>query len=251
MALILKSNPAEIGQDGIFTSSPVEIYQRCGPQPGEQIFVWTAERAGGCGLAMCGTFLELSPERPRAIVQAFITTRRPSQVLNISDLRPFHRKINPSSAGPLRTLCDKLLVHSHNKIARLKPEEEERLNRHFDAEAEVARPVFSEGDPIFRAHLSRERDNRAVRLKKSAATRPLTCEICCFRFTDHYNNASDMIECHHLLPLGTVGHRMTRQHDLILVCANCHRIIHTHIRSQPDDRGNLSAIGLRQAILRR
>jgi hypothetical protein len=256
MALILKSNPSEVSQDNAFTSDPVWIYQRCMPQRGDEVFIWTSETAGGDGLAARGTFLDWSLQRlpngyPGAIVRVSIAATQPSQRLTIADLKPYSKKTNPSSAGPLRTLCDKLLIESRNKIALLRLEEVERLRECFGAEAAGVPPGFPEGSPSFRRHLARERNTNAVRTKKANAPQPLTCEVCDFRFSEFYNEAEEIIDCHHLLPLGAARHRVTTLDDLILVCANCHRVVHKHIRNHPDDPRNLSSAGLRQAILRR
>lgn len=251
MALILKSDPRVIDENNVFTSSPVQIYQQCAPQPSEEVFVWTSETARGMGLAMRGTFSCLSEQRGgRAVVRVSVVAQLSDQRLTVADLKPHDTRMNPGATGPLSTLCRKLYAYSKNKIAWLDSVEVECLDNRFRGPTATIAPGFPEGHPAFHAHLRRERNNNAVRCKKANAPRPLSCEVCDFRFCDRYIDGADFIECHHLRPLGSMGPRVTTQDELILVCANCHRIIHRHIRADPHGPRNLSAAGLRQAILR-
>jgi 5-methylcytosine-specific restriction enzyme A len=89
-----------------------------------------------------------------------------------------------------------------------------------------------EGRRLTRAHLVRERSRKLVKAKKAAClktTGALRCEACKFEFKDKYGErGQSFIEVHHNLPLyqlkpGT----KTRLEDLHVLCANCHRMIHT------------------------
>jgi 5-methylcytosine-specific restriction enzyme A len=80
-------------------------------------------------------------------------------------------------------------------------------------------------------HCVRERDQRLVKLKKAAVLKRhgmLACEICGFVFARTYGKrGADFIECHHILPLSALGAVLkTKLDDLVLLCANCHRMIH-------------------------
>jgi len=88
-----------------------------------------------------------------------------------------------------------------------------------------------EGRAVTRVHVGRERDRGLVRKKKDAvrkATGRLACEACEFEFVATYGERGrDFIECHHTKPI----HKMksgekTKLSDLIVLCANCHRMIH-------------------------
>ena len=66
----------------------------------------------------------------------------------------------------------------------------------------------------------------------------LRCEVCGFQFADRYPEdlATGFIEVHHIVPLEeTAEARMTELSDLMLVCPNCHRMIHR----TKDAEGNL------------
>jgi hypothetical protein len=89
-----------------------------------------------------------------------------------------------------------------------------------------------EGELKLVSHMVKERNRKIVTAKKQQAIRnnSLKCEVCTFSFPDTYN--SDFIECHHLSPIAQPGVRETRLEDLALVCANCHRMLHTKFSGQ-------------------
>jgi 5-methylcytosine-specific restriction protein A len=79
-------------------------------------------------------------------------------------------------------------------------------------------------------HLQRERRS-GIRAKKVAHVLArglaLECQVCGFDFARTYGPRGEgYIECHHIVPLHVAGARTTRLADLILICANCHRMIH-------------------------
>lgn len=74
-------------------------------------------------------------------------------------------------------------------------------------------------------HLRRERNRGLVEMKKASAT-SLACELCGFDSASFYGVA--YCEAHHLTPLASLAEiSETTMRDLALVCANCHRIIHS------------------------
>ncbi len=56
----------------------------------------------------------------------------------------------------------------------------------------------------------------------------LKCEVCDFDFAVTYGElGNEFAECHHTKPVATMKHgEKTRQEDLSIVCANCHRMLH-------------------------
>ncbi len=89
----------------------------------------------------------------------------------------------------------------------------------------------SEGRVCLVRHLRRERSRALVEKKKAKVLRDvgrLACEICSFDFSKAYGGAgSGIIECHHTKPMHTLKReQITRLGDLILVCPNCHRVLH-------------------------
>jgi 5-methylcytosine-specific restriction enzyme A len=102
----------------------------------------------------------------------------------------------------------------------------------------LTQPVPEEGDDgghegrlLIRRHVSYERD-RKLRQRKLDATRrvgrPIACEVCGFDFALTYGDrGKGYIECHHIVPLHVSGPGRTRLSDLALLCANCHRMVHS------------------------
>ncbi|MGB3180559.1 MAG: HNH endonuclease [Cyclobacteriaceae bacterium] len=106
-----------------------------------------------------------------------------------------------------------------------------------------------EGSPLYRRHIYYERKAALVKSKKAAFKKEhghLACEACGFDFEATYGTLGEnFIECHHLRPLSeTDSPRTTTHHDLALLCANCHRMIHKLDDLGPDSleelRGRLS-----------
>lgn len=92
-----------------------------------------------------------------------------------------------------------------------------------------------EGRVLTRIHRSRERDRGLVASKKKQALAKwgkLECEVCAFNFLAEYGAAGEgLIDVHHLKPVHTLrpGEK-THLNDLALLCANCHRVVHSSKR---------------------
>lgn len=88
-----------------------------------------------------------------------------------------------------------------------------------------------EGKLLVRRHRQRERDPKLSRRRRDqflAEHGRLFCEICDFEPTAAYGSLGEAaIECHHVRPLSSGGQRLTRTEDLVLLCANCHRVAHS------------------------
>lgn len=91
--------------------------------------------------------------------------------------------------------------------------------------------VALEGGKKLVSHYIRERNGKIINKKKSDFKKKfgkIFCQICNFSFNEKYGSfADDYIECHHLNPISeSIGISETRLEDLILLCANCHRMLH-------------------------
>lgn len=105
----------------------------------------------------------------------------------------------------------------------------EHLN---EAENDPETVEAREGKILTRVHRTRERDPKLVKKKKEMALREhgcLVCEVCNFDFYKAYGeHGKGYIECHHTVPLSDfVGQKTTKLKDLALLCANCHRMVHS------------------------
>ena len=90
----------------------------------------------------------------------------------------------------------------------------------------------SEGRTLTRLHVTRERNRKLVESKKKKTLKEqgfLACEVCGFDFEKTYGSRGHgFIECHHTKPLHTLGkEEKTNLKDLALLCANCHRMVHS------------------------
>lgn len=102
-------------------------------------------------------------------------------------------------------------------------------------EERAAYEVFAEGRVVTETHLRRERDPslRERLLDDRKKKSELRCEIC-----GRGPAAADaalaeaIFEAHHVLPLAAGGERKTRLTDMALLCACCHRMIHSAISQQ-------------------
>ena len=95
----------------------------------------------------------------------------------------------------------------------------------------ISRNSFPEGREHERLHTYRERSATVVKQAKDSfkhAHGRFYCEVCGFDFVKHYGAlGSDFIEAHHLVPVSQLETgAKTRPEDLVLVCPNCHRMIH-------------------------
>jgi len=102
-----------------------------------------------------------------------------------------------------------------------------------------------EGLRRLRQHYARERSRPLIeRKRQDFASRHdgrVFCEVCRFDFAERYPQSlgAGFIEVHHLAPLSTRDEpRRTGLEDLLLVCANCHRMIHRTRNAE----GNLTAL---------
>lgn len=89
-----------------------------------------------------------------------------------------------------------------------------------------------EGKLLTRLHRYRERSRALVQAKKKDVLQKhgrLQCEACSFDFAEAYGPIGDgIIDIHHIKPVHTLKPgETTKLAELALLCANCHRIIHS------------------------
>lgn len=91
-----------------------------------------------------------------------------------------------------------------------------------------------EGKVIYKLHKYIERNNKINKKKKEIYFKKngkLDCEVCGFDFKVVYGDIGiGFIECHHRKPLFELNEETeTTLDDLALVCANCHRMLHSDL----------------------
>lgn len=89
----------------------------------------------------------------------------------------------------------------------------------------------TEGQPLLKRHLQKERSSKLVRNFKRQLT-DYACTVCGFSFQQAYGMLGvGFIEAHHTIPIATLTEKTKMSiTDLIAVCSNCHRMLH---RSNP------------------
>lgn len=101
-----------------------------------------------------------------------------------------------------------------------------------DIPVELEQEMFLEGEEIILIHHSHERNSDVVNLAKKkfkeSHSGRVYCECCGFDFYEHYGtHGAGFIEAHHTKPLSTRNkNEPTRVVDIVLLCSNCHSMIH-------------------------
>lgn len=90
---------------------------------------------------------------------------------------------------------------------------------------------FPEGKLYERVHKRRERNKKLIELVKKERLekdKRLVCEICGFDFNQVYKElGKNFIEAHHIIPVSELKEgNETKKEDLVLVCSNCHSMLH-------------------------
>jgi predicted HNH restriction endonuclease len=91
--------------------------------------------------------------------------------------------------------------------------------------------TFPEGKLKYALHIKKERNSKLIALKKKLSfdkNSLLPCEICGLSFVETYGEVGEgFIEAHHIFPISELNEETeTKITDLILLCANCHKMIH-------------------------
>lgn len=90
---------------------------------------------------------------------------------------------------------------------------------------------FKEGKKKLRIHVCRERNYKVIKEAKARYKErygKLICQICKFDFEGKYGDiGKDFIEGHHMVPISQLNEGdKTKVNDIILVCSNCHKMLH-------------------------
>lgn len=105
------------------------------------------------------------------------------------------------------------------------------LTRNLPSNSLTGKSSYIEGERKFKLHRVIERDSNLIKdfkAFKSKSDHLLCCEICGFSFHKKYGEIGiGFIEAHHLKPISLLDEMCeTKFEDLILVCSNCHSMLH-------------------------
>lgn len=162
--------------------------------------------------------------------------------------------------GTRRTLAELPLVEAfvldRDRMKRLAAEIRERISdgtsqgglngaipRELENVDSGAAEAAEEGGLRAVVSYRRERDSKLRERKLEvveASGRVIACEVCEFDFERSYGERGrGYIEVHHVTPLHVSGVVETRLEDLVLLCANCHRMVHRSGWIRPEELGRL------------
>lgn len=251
MAWILQGNPKRFDIDDYLTRYPFVYWSAPINQKefsiGDQIFIWRSGKSAG--VVASGRLQELPVKRSEVKMPSMLGNDlwvlEPTESLEI--------KVGIKLDGVRLTVEEgmlekgilkenpilqknKIITNPQGTVFRLNPEESAELESLWNSSppADTFDTTFaiSEGKPQLQIHYRRERSRKLVAMKKGqfkSQHRKLFCEICGFSFEEKYppSLGLDFIEVHHKVPLAQIDEvSKTTLADLILVCSNCHRMIH-------------------------
>ena len=97
--------------------------------------------------------------------------------------------------------------------------------RESEKQGWLAEDEFPEGQILTRLHILRERNRSSIQAAILQAAGRLKCVICDFDFRSRYGRWGEQyIECHDTVSISEVRRRS--KPDLVMVCSNCHRMVH-------------------------
>lgn len=99
---------------------------------------------------------------------------------------------------------------------------------------------YSEGQQHYKQHVMRERNPKLMKEAKALFIRQhgcLYCEVCKYNFEDHFGDRGrDFIEGHHTKYVSELAPgEGTKITDIVMLCPNCHRMIHRKPRISFED----------------
>jgi predicted RNA-binding protein with PUA-like domain len=99
---------------------------------------------------------------------------------------------------------------------------------------------YSEGKQYYKQHVMRERNPKLMKEAKELFIRQhgcLYCEVCKYNFEDHFGDRGrDFIEGHHTKYVSELAPgEGTKITDIVMLCPNCHRMIHRKPRISFED----------------
>lgn len=114
----------------------------------------------------------------------------------------------------------------HEKYLKLLTEEDKNV-----IEEEDDKKYFLEGKEYFKLHRKRERNKKLIQKAKEQHLKndpSLSCQVCDFSFINFYGQVGKgFIEAHHIIPISKLNKETkTKVEDVVLVCSNCHRMLH-------------------------
>ena len=213
---------------------------------GDSVFIWRAGKFSG--VVAIGKVRELPVRRdqvqyPEALgIDLWTTTSdEPSQIkvgVEVNEVRlTLHEGMVPRNIVKQHSVLSNSIIirQPQHSVFRLSVDEAKSLLLLWSGQSEKISDQTDgeyEGRIRLHQHYMRERSYKIVQLKKDqfkSDNGRLFCELCSFDFAEHYppTLATDFIEVHHIISISSLETQTrTTLDDLIVVCSNCHRMIH-------------------------
>ncbi|MBN1459309.1 MAG: HNH endonuclease [Armatimonadetes bacterium] len=115
-------------------------------------------------------------------------------------------------------------------VLKLTDEHLRQLGEGDDQSPQPAEVTEAEEGQIVQASVRFRQRNRAlVDAKRAQCAQPMRCELCGFSFRNRYGpTVKEVLEVHHCNPVAEMeGVVVTTIDDLVLLCPNCHRALHS------------------------
>lgn len=249
MGWVFQGNPKTFDVDDYLSRYPELIYWRTPRYAseialGDRAFLW---RAGSeSGAIAIGSVVELPTpanrvKHPEALGDDLWIAEMPEPTENKTGIRIEELRVIPSEMVPRGLVkadallgATTLITMPNGTVFRLSAAETEALERLWGYSSALSEAASSsEGERKLRSHFVRERSPR-LRADKLAAFRAehgqLCCEICGHVEVGVYPSdfGDKMFEVHHRAPLAKAAEPVrTTLADLAVLCANCHRSVHS------------------------
>lgn len=156
------------------------------------------------------------------ILHSFGLIREHKGIFYGKDILDVIESLNSLGDDNVKRIADSLFRHNLSMISMAT----------FEMLEEDVNNEYKEGVTAYRQHKIRERSPKLIKdAKKRFASMnngALFCEACGFNFNAVYGpRGSNYIEGHHKLPISEMCEgATTKMEDIVMLCSNCHRIIH-------------------------
>jgi len=140
----------------------------------------------------------------------------------------------PVEVPPMRAGPHTVLKLHEKEVEQIEKEVAQKIENETPLVQDISEPTGPDGNPVLAKHLRYERNSTLInKIKKRALARNkmLNCQVCEFSFLEKYGEIGEgFIEAHHKKPLSEIKRQTLKtEDDFILVCSNCHRMLHQNI----------------------
>jgi hypothetical protein len=213
-------------------------------QTGDRVFIWRSKGKSKdpYGLVGYGEIVEpptnkLDVKHPEFLLEEYWDKREVSEIKVAIKLKSVRLDLNSGLVESSLLLRDKelsgmqLLTARQGTNFKLTPSQFNKIWTMWSGDSsEAVEGEYSSDETKYRVrtHKVRERDPKLVKIAKERFVQEngsLFCEACDYNFVDLYGFS--YAEAHHKKPLHLIkAGEKTKESDMGIICANCHRAVH-------------------------